>query len=129
VVQGQPALTTQIPKPAKAGAVVVTPRHREESCSAAVHRQQERHGPAQKERAPSGAVPIATRKRASKCAPEKHLAIEPGPIAAAGRRAGAGGLMGVTTDPTPRKWCPLHEMSLHDVMACRHIGHLVEIHR
>jgi hypothetical protein len=122
VVQGQPALTIEIPEPAKAGAVVVTPHHREESCGAAVHCQQERHGPAQKE-------PIATRKRASKCAPEKHLAIEPGPIAAAGRRAGAGGLMGVTTEPTPQKWCPLHETSLHDVTACRHIGHLVEIRR
>jgi hypothetical protein len=30
-------------------------------------------------------------------------------------------------EPTPRKWCPLYETSLHDVTACLYIEHLVEI--
>jgi hypothetical protein len=68
-------------------------------------------------------------KRASKCALKKPLAIEPGPITTAGRRARAGGLVGVTPKPTPWKWCSLHETSLHDVTACHHIEHLVEISR
>jgi hypothetical protein len=46
-----------------------------------------------------------------------------------GRRDGVGGSVGIATELTPQKWCPLHETSLHDVTACRHIGHLVEIHR
>jgi hypothetical protein len=37
--------------------------------------------------------------------------------------------MGVATELTPQKLCPLHETSLHYITACRHIGHLVEIRR
>jgi hypothetical protein len=118
-----------IPAPAKAGAAVVTLHRCKESRDATTHRQQERHGHVPKVQIPLGVTPVATRKRASKCVPEKPLAGGPGPIAAAGRRDGAGGSVGITVEPTPQKWCPLQETSLHDVTACRHIGHLVEIHR
>jgi hypothetical protein len=46
VVLGRPILATEIPAPAKTGAAVVTLRHCEESRSAALHHQQEWHGPA-----------------------------------------------------------------------------------
>jgi hypothetical protein len=69
------------------------------------------------------------KKRVSKCTPKKPLAVEPGPVAVAGRRGGAGGPVGVTPEPTTRKWCPLHETSLHVITAHRHIVHLVEICR
>jgi hypothetical protein len=45
----------------------------------------------------------------------------------AGRKAGASNPAGSIAQPTPWKWFPLHESSLHVVMACRHIGRLVEI--
>jgi hypothetical protein len=45
------------------------------------------------------------------------------------RRDGAGESVGVAMEPTPQKWFPLHETSLHDVTACRHIGQVVEIRR
>jgi hypothetical protein len=79
------------------------------------------------EQTPSGVAPIATKKRASKCTPERPLAVEPGPVTATGSRAGAGGPVGLALELTPRKWCPLHETSHHDVTACLYIGHLVEI--
>jgi hypothetical protein len=65
---------------------------------------------------------VDTKKRASKCALEKPLVVGPGPVALAGRRAGAGGPMGIASELTPRMWCPLHEMSLHDVTSCRPLG-------
>jgi hypothetical protein len=116
---GVPALATKVPAPAKAGATVITLCHHEESRGATVHRQQERHKPAQRVQTPPGMAYAAARKRASKCAPEKALAVEQGLVAAAGRRAGAGSPMGVAPEQTPRKWCPLHETSLHDATACR----------
>jgi hypothetical protein len=128
VVRGRPALTTEIPAPATAGAAVVTLHHREESRCTAV-RHQQRQGPTQEVQIPSGVTPIATKKRASKCTPEKLLIGGPGPVTVKGRRGGAGGFVGITMEPTPQKWCPLHETSLHYVSACRHIGHLVEIRR
>jgi hypothetical protein len=109
--------------------MVVTLHRREESRDTAVCRQQEQHGPAQEVQIPLGVAPIATKRRASKCAPKKLLVVGPGPVTWAGRRPGAGRSVGVAVEPTPRKWCPLHETSLHDVMACRHIAHLVENHR
>jgi hypothetical protein len=129
VARGQPVLMMEIPAPAKAGVAVVTLRPREESRGTTVRRQQHRHGSAQEVQTPSGVAPVATKKRASKCSPDKPLVVGPGPVAAAGSRARGGASIGVTLEPTPRKWCPFHETSLHDVTACRHIGHLVEIRR
>jgi hypothetical protein len=74
-------------------------------------------------------APAAAKKTVNKSAPEKPLAVELGPVAVMGRRARAGGLVGVTLEPTPQEWCPLHGTSLHDVTTCRYIRHLVEIHR
>jgi hypothetical protein len=48
VARGWPALTTEIPAPAKVGAAIVTLHHREESHGAAARHQPERHGPAPK---------------------------------------------------------------------------------
>jgi hypothetical protein len=101
VVRGRPALTMEIPAPAKAGVAVFTLHRHEQSRGAAVRHQQEWCGPAQEAQTPSGVAPIATKKRASKCTPEKPLVVGPGPIAMAGRRAGAGGSMGVSTERTP----------------------------
>jgi hypothetical protein len=96
-----PALATGIPTPAKAGAAVITLRHCEENRGIAVHCQQDRHGPAQGVQAPPGVALATVKKRASKCILEEPLAIEPGPIAVVGRRAGADGPVGVTPEPTP----------------------------
>jgi hypothetical protein len=128
-MRGRPALMTEIPAPAKVGAVGVTLHRHEKNRGTVVRHQQERHRPAEEVQTPSGVAPVAMKKTASKCAPEKPLVVGPGPVATVGRRAGASGYVGVTTKPTPRKWCPLHETSLHDVTACRHIGQLVEIYR
>jgi hypothetical protein len=106
--------------------VVVTLHHREESRGAAMRRQQERHRPAQRVQIPPSMAPAAARKRESKCAPEKPLPLSQDPSS---QRAGAGGPVGVTPEPTPQKWCPLPETSLHDVRACHYIRHLVEIRR
>jgi hypothetical protein len=121
VVLGRPTLATEIPAPAKAGAAVDTLRHREESRGTTVHRQQERHGPAWCVQDPLGVAPAAAKKMVNKSAPEKPLAVELGPIAATGRRARAGGLMGVTLEPTPPGMVPFawnkpprcHNLSLH----------------
>jgi hypothetical protein len=118
-----------VPAPAKAKAVVVTLLRREDSCGDAVHRQQERQAPAWEVRAPPGLVPTVAKKRASRHAPEKPQAAKPGPATAARRKAGAGNPTGATAEPTPQKWCPLHETSLHDATACRHISHLGEIRK
>jgi hypothetical protein len=121
-VAGVPALV-------KAGATVITFLRRKECRSATARHQQERQAPAQEALAPPGPVPAATKKRATRHAREKPLAAEPGPAAAVGRKARAGNLAGVTAEPTPRKWYPLHETSLNDATACRHISHLVEIRK
>jgi hypothetical protein len=125
---GWTALMTEILAPTMADAAVVTLPHGRESRSSATRHQPERHGPMPEVILP-GTTPVAARKRAIKCAPEKPLAGRLGLVATAGRRDGADGSVGTATEPTPRKWCPLHEMSLHDIAACRHIGHLVEIRR
>jgi hypothetical protein len=121
-------MTTEIPVPAMMDAAVVTlPRGRESRCAAA-HCQPERQGPTP-EVILLGAALVIARKRASKCTPEKPLASRPGLVAAMRKRDGAGGSAGTAAEPTPRKWCPLHETSLHDATSCRHIGHLVDIRR
>jgi hypothetical protein len=74
-------------------------------------------------------VPAAEKKRVRKHVLDKPLAADPGPIDVVGRKVKASDPAGVTAEPTPKKWCPLHETSLHDTTACRHINKLVEIHR
>jgi hypothetical protein len=128
-VRGRPALATEIPTPAKADAMGVTLHRHEESRGTAVHHQQERHRPAWSVQDPLGMAPAIAKKTVNKSAPEKPLAVELGPVTTTGRSAGAGGLVGVTLEPTPQEWCPLHGISLHDVTTCRYIRHLVEIRR
>jgi hypothetical protein len=101
VARGRPSLTTEIPTPAKAGAAVVTLPRCKESRGTATRHQPERHVPVPEVQILSSAVPIAMRKRASKCALEKPLASGPGPIAVTGRRDGAGGSVGIATERTP----------------------------
>jgi hypothetical protein len=129
VTPARPVLPTEDPVLAKARAVVVTLLHCEESRGAVVHRQKERRVPTQGAQAPPCVVPAAAKKRVSKQASEKPLAFEPGPATAVARRAGADDPAGVAAEPTPQKWCPLYERSLHDVTACHHIGYLVKIRR
>jgi hypothetical protein len=106
-VRGRPALVMEIPAPAKADAAGVTLHRHKESLGTAVHHQQERHRPAEEVQTPLGVAPVATKKTASKCALEKPLVVGPGPIAAAGRRAGTGGYVGVTTEPMIGQRCPI----------------------
>jgi hypothetical protein len=127
--QGQPALVTEVPMPAKAGATVVTFLRPEEGRGTAMHRQQGWRAPTPQVLVPLGSTVTAAKKRASKRAPEKPLVVEPGPATVVGRRAGVGHPTGVAAEPSPRKWCPLYETSLHYVTTCRYIGHLVEIRR
>jgi hypothetical protein len=101
VMPGGPALVAGVPASAKVGVTVVTLLCRKECSSATTRRQQERQALAQEALAPPSPVPTATKKRASRHAPEKPLAAEPGPAAAVGRKAGAGNLAGVTAEPTP----------------------------
>jgi hypothetical protein len=126
VMLGRLALATEVPAPVMSGAMVITLCHLEERHGAAMHHQQERHKPTQRVQTPPGMASAAARNRASKCTLEKPLAIEPGPVAMAERRAGAGAPVGVAPGPTSRKWCPLHETSLHNVTACRYIGCLAK---
>jgi hypothetical protein len=67
---------------------------------------------------------VAKKSRARRHSPEKPLAAEPRPSAAAGRKVRTRDPADVTAEPAPRKWCPLHETSLHDATACRHINNL-----
>jgi hypothetical protein len=129
VTLGRPALVTEVPALAKVRAVVNTLLCRMESCGVAVDHQQGRRALAPEALAPPSLVLTAVKKRTCRHAPEKPLAVEPAPAAAVGRRAGAGSSVSATVETTPRKWCPLHETSLHDVTACCYIRHLVEIHR
>jgi hypothetical protein len=66
VTLGRPALVTEVPAPAKAGAAVITLHHCEESRSAAVHHQQGWWPPASEALVPPGPVLAAAKKRASR---------------------------------------------------------------
>jgi hypothetical protein len=66
VTLGRPALVTEVPAPAKAGAAVITLHRCEESRSAAVHRQQGRRPPAPEALVPPGPALAAMKKRASR---------------------------------------------------------------
>jgi hypothetical protein len=74
-------------------------------------------------------VPTAEKRRASRHAPEKPLAAEPGPAIAAERKVRTSDPADVTAELAQRKWCPLHETSLHNATDCCHINNLVEICR
>jgi hypothetical protein len=129
VMLGRPAVVTEVPMTLKEGVAVVTLLCQEESRDTAMHHQQGRRAPSPEASVPLGPALAAVKKRASKRTPDKPLAVEPGPTAMAGRRAGAGLPAGAAMELTPQKWCPLRGTSLHDVMAYHHIEHLVGIHR
>jgi hypothetical protein len=99
--------------------MVVTLLRREESRGAGARRQQERPALVQEAQAAADPVPTAEKRRTSRHAPEKPLDAEPGPTSTAGRKVKFGDPAGITMEPTPQQWCPLHETSLHDTTACR----------
>jgi hypothetical protein len=88
VTLGQPALVMEFPTLTKAGAAVVTLLHRKESRSAAMHSQQGWRAPAPEALAPLGPALAAAKKRASRLALEKPLAIELGPTTTAEEELG-----------------------------------------
>jgi hypothetical protein len=119
----------KIPAPAKAGTMVVTLHRREESRGTTVPHQQEQHRPAKEVQTLWVWHPFPQKRGRASAAQRSPWSLGQDPSPQREEELGPVDLWASPWSQSPWKWCPLHEMSLHDVMACRHIGHLVEIHR
>jgi hypothetical protein len=100
-----------------------------ENCDATTLRMQERSALVPAARATRNPAPAAERNEANKHAPEQLLTVKLRPIAAEGREVKTGAPADATMVPTLWRWCPLHETSLHDITACRHLNGMVEIRK